>query len=58
MNGSSMSCKVKTTETASFLGRIKTLPEDKNYWAKFDAEMARRHEGIAPTVRTPSCICV
>ncbi len=29
------------------LGRVKAILEDKNYWAKFEAEMAQRHEEIA-----------
>jgi len=28
---------------------LKTLLEDKKYWAKFEAEMAQRHEEIAAT---------
>ena len=36
-----MSCKMKTT------GRLKTLLEDKKYWAKFETEMAQRREEIA-----------
>jgi len=37
---------VKTSLTSS-LGRIKTVLEDKNYWAKLEAEMALKSEEVA-----------